>query len=306
MGERELTLIIPTCGRPSDLAACLQSIEEAAGPELTQIIVIDDGPGMPASVPRWIAGAEVHLQRNPRSLGAAASRNKALGILHPDAGMVGFLDDDVRLTREWFSVALSRLAPEWGAITGPVRRFDAGLVSRARQIRYDARYESLRPYQEVDFLAGGNAVIWCSALKRAGQFPETATMSDTLLARRLGEQGTPCHFVPDLVVLHRNSKGARQACVAARQAGALEARHCPVSYARRLAAGIAGVRRSPDPPAAALNVALDAVFLTAHAMSRASWLAGAAYSAHPTSKDEQPALHLSAESGRARRAGLYI
>lgn len=271
MGEHCLTLIIPTCGRPHDLDICLQSIEESAGPALAQVIVVDDAPQAPATVPQRIAGAEVTVWRNSRPIGAAASRNKALDMLQPEVNAVGFLDDDVRLPCEWFTVVLAELTPKRGAITGPVQRFDTGLVARARQLRYDARYRQLRSRQKVDFLAGGNVVIWRGVLEHAGYFPETATMSDVLLARRLGGAGAACYFIPELRVLHRNSKGVRQASLAAWQAGVIEGQErTTTTYVRRVASAMMNVPNSRDPPAAALNVALDALFLTGHATGRVS------------------------------------
>jgi GT2 family glycosyltransferase len=267
-----LALIIPTCGRPYDLAACLWSIEAAAVPELVEVIVIDDSPRGSSVAPVRIPGAEVRVSRNRRPIGAAASRNRAISMLDPSIDAVGFLDDDIRLPPDWFAVVLAELLPERGAITGPVQRFDLGLVARARQLRYDARYQPLAAGQPVDFLAGGNAVIWVEALHRAGDFPAAAIMSDTLLARRLEQLGTPCHFIPGLRVLHRNSKGVRQACVAAWQAGQIEGRRRPTTYGRRLVQGASGVATSADPLAAGLNVALDAVFLGAHASSRTLWI----------------------------------
>lgn len=256
--------------RASARPRCLPAVDRTGrGAQLAQVIVVDDAPDAPAEVPARIAGAEVDVRRNPSPIGAAACRNVALALLHPDIDVVGFLDDDVRVPRAWLSVVLAELTPARGAITGPVQRFDGGIVARARQLRYDKRYERLRPGQPVNFLAGGNAVIWRSILARAGQFPDTPTKSDTLLALRLAELGTPCHFVPELVVAHRNSKGLRQACVAAWQAGRIDGRQATTTYGRRLADGAAGVATSPDPLASALNVCLDAVFLAAHATSRA-------------------------------------
>jgi len=236
------------------------------------VVVVDDSPTAPAEVPARIAGAAVCLRRNPEPIGAAASRNKALEMVHPEVNAIGFLDDDVRLSGDWFGVVRVELTRARGAITGPVQRFDTGLVARARQLRYDARYRPLQPFQEVEFLAGGNAVVWRSTLELAGGFPRVATMSDTLLARRLSEVDTPCHYVPELIVFHRNSKGLRQACLTAWQAGWIEGRRGETTYYQRLAKGAKGVIGSRDPVAAALNVALDAVFLTAHATNRASLL----------------------------------
>jgi hypothetical protein len=96
-------------------------------------------------------------------------------------------------------------------------------------------------------------------------------MSDILLARLLRGLGMPCHYVRELAVLHRHSKGTRQAVVSACRAGAIERSRPIPGYVRRLASGARAIPLSSDPPAAALNLALDAVFLTAHASSRASW-----------------------------------
>jgi len=271
MGCHRLALIVPTCGRPADLAACLRSIEQAACPQLVQVVVVDDAPSAPAIVPERIATAAVEVIRNRESIGASASRNRGLLLLRPDVDVVGFLDDDVRLTPYGLTVALAEHGPDRGAITGPIQRYDDGIVSRARQLRYDARYRALRSGQAVEFLAGGNAVIWRDLLRRVGGFSMTAVMSDTLLARELWELGMPCHYVPELVVLHRHSKGARQAVVAACRAGLVERSRPIPSYVRRLGSSAREVPVSPDPSAAALNVALDAVFLAAHATSRASW-----------------------------------
>ena len=298
MGCRRLGLIVPTCGRPGDLAACLHSIEQAASPQLVQVVVVDDAPSAPAIVPKRIATADVDLVRNPESIGASASRNRGLALLHPDVDVVGFLDDDIRLTPNWLEVALAELRPSRGAITGPIQRYDDGIIARARQLRYDARYRPLRSGQAVEFLAGGNTVIWRDLLRRVGGFSTTAVMSDTLLARALRGVGAPCHYVQELVVLHRHSKGTHQAIMAAYRAGSVERSRPMPSYVRRLASSAWDVPDSPDPSAAALNVALDAVFLMAHAKSRTSWRWGQLMRTllqSPTVDDLAPAL----EEGRS-------
>jgi hypothetical protein len=112
-------------------------------------------------------------------------------------------------------------------------------------------------------------MLWRHALARAGDFPDTITMSDTLLARRLLDIGLACHFVPDLVVFHRHSKGMSEACRQAWRAGRIDGSRKPTSYLPRIARGLSNIRRSSDPAAATLNVALDGVFLAGHATSMA-------------------------------------
>jgi glycosyltransferase involved in cell wall biosynthesis len=270
-----IALIIPTVGRPDDLDACLQSIDREANPNLAQVIVIDDGAAEPVTVPSHLAGVAVCCLRNPEQRGAAYSRNRALAALAADVDAVGFIDDDARLCPGWLDTASRELTRDRGAITGPVRRFDRGLVSRARQLRYERRYASLEPGQAVDFLAGGNSVVWRDLLERAGGFPDVRTMSDRLLVRRLEAQGRRCHFVPELYVLHRNSKGLRVAVREAWRAGLLDDTPQKTPALARLATGAHEAITGPhivtavlQTAAALLNVGLDSVYLMGRTWSR--------------------------------------
>jgi GT2 family glycosyltransferase len=266
MGPERIALIVPTCGRARDLAACLESIGREAQPALRQIVVVDDASQDPPVLPREVTGARVDLLRNAVRRGAAVSRNRALAALDDGIDAAGFLDDDVRLCSRWLEVARRELTPDRGAVTGPVRRFDTGLIARARQLRYDRRYAPLEPGQPVPFLAGGNALVWRHLLVRAGGFPETPTMSDTLFVQRLEALGARCHFIPELLVQHRNSKGLNAAVTAAWHAGRIEGARRPIDRRQRVADGLRAAPSSSDPPAALLNVALDVVFVAGHAL----------------------------------------
>ncbi|WP_328783189.1 glycosyltransferase [Streptomyces canus] len=266
MGPQRIALIIPTCGRPDDLSACLKSIEREADATLAQIVVVDDGVDTPVVVPSSVAGVPVLLLRNPERRGAAYCRNVAVRGLADDIDAVGFIDDDARLCEGWLKIACSELTEDRGALTGPVRRFDRGLVSHARQLRYDRRYAPLKPGQAVGFLAGGNALVWRDLLAAAGGFPDTPTMSDRFLVRRLEAQGRHCHFVPDMYVLHRNSKGLPVAVREAWRAGLLDDTPDATHPLIRLATGTRDALDGlPQTAAALLNVALDAVYLTGRA-----------------------------------------
>ncbi len=263
-----IALIIPTIGRPKDLRACLDSIARDDSPTLAQVIVFDDASPVPVTVPPRLDDVPVRLLRNHERRGAAYCRNAAMDALADEVDVVGFVDDDARLCPGWLAIASRELVPGRGAITGPIRRFDRGLVSHARQLRYDRRYAPLTPGQAVDFLAGGNALVWRDALVRAGGFPDVKTMSDRLLVRRLEAHGLRCHFVPDLYVLHRNSKGVRVAVREAWRAGLIDDTPQAVTALARLAAGAREALAHRHPIAALFNVALDGVYLGGRAASR--------------------------------------
>jgi GT2 family glycosyltransferase len=262
-----LALIIPSCDRPDDLAACLESVDASAPPALRQVVVVDDGMKEPVEVDGQVAGATLEVVRNPRTCGAAFSRNRALERVGPSIDLVGFLDDDVRVEEHWFEAALEEMSPDRGAVTGPVQRFDESVLARARQLRYDRRYAGLQHGDRVDFLAGGNSVVWRHALVAVDGFPETPTMSDTLLLRRLAHIGLGCHFIPKLKVWHRNSKGLVVAVREAWRAGRVQA-HKQIDYRKRSAGHARSLRDRTDRAANLVNVALDGIFLTAHAGSR--------------------------------------
>ncbi|NBE92568.1 MULTISPECIES: glycosyltransferase family 2 protein [unclassified Nonomuraea] len=261
-------MIIPTIGRPNDLRACLESLRREADTSLAQVIVVDDAATVPVTLPPDVAGAPIHLLRNAVRRGAAYCRNRALQVVAEGVDAVGFLDDDVRLCQGWLATARRELKPTRAAVTGAVRRFDQGIVSRARQLRYDRRYAPLVPGQAVDFLAGGNAVIWRDMLVGVGGFPDVPTMSDRFLVRRLEARGGCCHFVPEMLVLHRNSKGLRVAVREAWRAGLLDDTALDTPALKRLATGVREAIVGPQPAAALLNVALDGVYLSGRRRGR--------------------------------------
>jgi hypothetical protein len=115
-------------------------------------------------------------------------------------------------------------------------------------------------------------VVWRDLLERAGGFPDVRTMSDRLLVRRLEAQGAHCHFVPELSVLHRNSKGLRVAIREAWRAGLLDDTPQKTAPVTRLATGAQEAITGPhvvaalvQTAAALLNVGLDGVYLTGRA-----------------------------------------
>lgn len=259
-------VVIPTIGRPKDLEACLLSIARENSSDLVQIVLVDDGAPTPVQRTVKFDGVQVDIFRFESRRGAAFARNFALTKLRSDVTAVAFLDDDARMGPNWLKIARRELTPGRLAITGPVRRFDNGLVSHARQLRYDRRYAGLVSGQSVDFLAGGNSVVQRHALDLCGGFPDTATMSDRLLVQRLEKLGGACHYVDEMYILHRNSKGLTAAVREAWKAGILDESELTMRPLRRLLDGASEAVRSSAAVAAMLNVFLDAIYLCGRTM----------------------------------------
>ncbi|MCX5426154.1 glycosyltransferase family 2 protein [Streptomyces sp. NBC_00078] len=205
-----ISVIIPTRNRAADLRRCLDGLAECAhrlpvGVALAQVVVVDDASTDPeATAPARDTGLPLVLLRNPVRLGAGASRRRAVEVA--DGDVLAFLDDDAVPRGDWLAVAAGVDADRPG-ITGRVLGFDAGLVSRARQARYDARYRDLGQGTPVNFFACGNGAVLASAFHRVGGFSNEGVGGDNSLARSLDQAGTPVRFHPDLVIAHRNGKG---------------------------------------------------------------------------------------------------
>jgi glycosyltransferase involved in cell wall biosynthesis len=222
MSARTFTLVVPTRDRPADLAACLRSIAVADNGRLREVVVVDDGSSEPARPTDPLLAAEIRVIRHDHAVGPDRCRNEAVAVATGDD--VGFLDDDARVAHDWFDVASAAVDSGLRAFTGRVLPFDTGVVSRARQWRYDRRYADLPSGAVASFLAGGNSVVSREVFVRAGGFPERSAGGDNGLIARLAADGVACRFLRELRILHRNGKGfptaARQAWRAGRCAPA--------------------------------------------------------------------------------------
>jgi GT2 family glycosyltransferase len=256
MPATAISVVIATRNRDHDLAECLRALVRADNGLLQEVIVVDDD-SQPASRldPALARAARVTLLRNDRRRGASASRNRAGDVATGD--VLGFVDDDARVLPNWFEVAGAELTADRAAITGRVLPFDTGLVSRARQWRYDQRYQRLQPGTAVSFLAGGNSLVRRAAFLAAGGFPDQPTAADNALVPRLRAAGGDCCFVPELGILHRNGKGLAIAVREAWRAGASS----PAPVDRALASMVGTLRTLPaaDPEVALVNGVLQVV-----------------------------------------------
>jgi len=205
-----ISVIIPTRNRAADLRRCLEGLLECArqlpsGVTLHQIVVVDDASTDPeATKPACDTDLPVVLLRNRTRLGAGISRRRAVEVA--DGDVLAFLDDDAIPRGDWLAIAAG-VDADRPAVTGRVLGFDAGLVSRARQARYDSRYRALREGSPVDFFACGNGAVLASAFHRVEGFSHEGVGGDNSLAWSLDRVGTPVRFHADLVIAHRNGKG---------------------------------------------------------------------------------------------------
>jgi glycosyltransferase involved in cell wall biosynthesis len=204
-----ITVIIPSRDRYRDLRRCLTALAECDTRLLHEVLVVDDGSRPRIGDAAAVGGLRVRVIRNPRSIGASPARS--LGADHATSPVLAFLDDDALPRADWLTRIEAELTADRGAITGRVLPFDGGLVSQARQSRYEQRYRGLSAGQTVDFFAGGNSAVWRDAFLSARGVAVNAPGSDNDLVAGLADHGQAVHFVPAMVVVHRNGKGLTQA-----------------------------------------------------------------------------------------------
>ncbi|CAD7377419.1 glycosyltransferase family 2 protein [Xanthomonas arboricola] len=102
-----LSLVIPTKDRTQLLRRALRSIA-AQDRHPAEVIVVDDGSATPCrKVDAEFPSLNIFVQRNERSIGAAAARN--LGALNAKGSVIGFLDDD----DEYMPGALGHVLSYW-------------------------------------------------------------------------------------------------------------------------------------------------------------------------------------------------
>jgi len=120
------SIVVPTCDRPRQLAACLQSLARLDYPrDRFEVIVVDDGTttAAPALVVEMKAGPDVRLVRQPHA-GPAAARN--LGASHARGSLLAFTDDDCAPAPDWLWALAARFErPEPKPHRRLARRADA-------------------------------------------------------------------------------------------------------------------------------------------------------------------------------------
>lgn len=258
-----LSVVVATRDRPDDVNQLLASLAASDSTHLvSEVVLVDDASQRPLDAPR--SELPVSVVRNPARLGAALSRNH--GATLATGAMLAFLDDDCRVTSTWCEVAESHLVSGRRAVTGRIMPFDDSPVSRARQYRYERRYDALRSGGPVTFFAGGNSLIDRRLFLAVGGFPDQPSASDNALVARLHEQDEPVLFDPALQVLHRNGKGMRTAIREAWRAGRAVTDRGAFTGLTSLVDAIAAQPWREDPAAAALNTALQAVHSTSRAL----------------------------------------
>jgi len=177
-----VSVVVPTCRRPDDIARCVDSILATGYPAL-EMIVVDNAPDDPATAA--LVAERYHDDPRVKYLqewvpGASRARNR--GIRAATGDIVAFTDDDILVDRYWVGALVQVFAahPGVSCVTGLVLPavldmpaqlwfeqyggFNRGYVQRLYNLQDHRGDTLLYPYTGGAFGGLGNAAFRRSAL----------------------------------------------------------------------------------------------------------------------------------------------
>jgi GT2 family glycosyltransferase len=202
------SVIVPTCSRPKQLAACLQSIARLDYPrDRFEVIVVDDGSQTPLEhvIAPFRRQLNLVLIRQEKS-GPGAARNS--GAARATGKFLAFTDDDCAPATTWLLNLGKAFVTQPNRIIGG-RVLDAipkNPYSAASQLMHDAVYA----YYNADpgkaqFLSSNNLAVPTDRFIAIGGFDTTLPLAageDNELCSRWLLSGYPMTYSPEIVVYH--------------------------------------------------------------------------------------------------------
>ncbi len=201
------TVVVPTFGRPRELARCLSGLAAQDYPlDRVEVVVVDDGSPVPAAkLASPPDGPALTLLRTAHH-GPAAARN--LGVARARGDVVAFTDDDCLPDPGWLRALAAQLAADPGrAVAGwPINALVGRPCAQASQFLVDCLFAHHNAdHDDARFLMSNDLAIPAGLFRGLGGFDErfpTSGGEDRDLGDRLHHAGHPIAFAPDAVVHH--------------------------------------------------------------------------------------------------------
>lgn len=168
----QVSIVIPTRGRPDYLSVALTSIAPQARAGGAEVLVIDDaGPSLALQSLAERHGAR--YEPHPAPLGLNVARNT--GVQRSSGELVVFVDDDVEASPGWLQALLqaAHSHPDIDVFAGPIRaRLEGPAPRTCGRERPPITTLDLGPRdtRQIGFAWGANMAIRRSAFERVGAF----------------------------------------------------------------------------------------------------------------------------------------
>lgn len=204
----QFSIVIPTCNRPQQLAACLGSLAELQFPtEQFEVVVVDDGSqkSMWPVVRPYCSQLNLQFIRQLNQ-GPAAARNA--GARAAAGRYLAFTDDDCCPNSDWLAELDAHLAQAPQCIAGGrvVNGLPHNRFAEASQIILDVVYAHYnRDHGDARFFASNNMAVPSARFKACGGFEplfRRAGAEDREFCDRWHAAGRPLVYCADAVVRH--------------------------------------------------------------------------------------------------------
>jgi len=203
----DLSIIIPTFNRNSQLAECLQSLEHNDA----EFIIVDDGSPNPVQVT-----SNVRLLRHESHRGRAAAVNTGLRAASHNLTLI--IDDDVYAAPDM----VARLADEFAVWNNPKLALVGRIVCDPEiKMTLTMRWlEELGPYRDISSKRSGilsnlttaNTMMWRPFVLQYGGFDENFTpygLADVELGLRLKQNGLEVRLLATAIGFHHRTVNVR-------------------------------------------------------------------------------------------------
>ncbi len=204
-----ISVIVPTYNRKSDLACCLNALENQGLSKVDyEVIVVDDGSNDGTSAflkdfqSNTLLQFSFYIQHNS---GPALARN--LGIKHAKAELIAFTDDDCVPQEQWLKDLICAFPKDksCAAIGGIVKRKNNSIISQ--YIDEYIPYKHIENKGIVYILCTANAVFKKSVLTELKGFNPMFTWpggEDSELSFRINSAGYHMLSINSAIVLHKH------------------------------------------------------------------------------------------------------
>ncbi len=203
-GSVKFSIIVPTHGRPSQLAACLEALSRLDYPRAQfEVIVVDDGSPIPVAADQGPMAVTVLRQAHA---GPAVARNT--GAARARGEFLAFTDDDCAPARDWLARLANRFADR------PDHLLGGAVVNALPDNPYSAASQQLAGYlytyynadpNRARFFTSNNMAVATKLFREVGAFDTTsprAAAEDRELCDRWQYSGRPMTYAPEAVVHH--------------------------------------------------------------------------------------------------------
>lgn len=206
------SIIVPTCGRHAQLAACLDALAGQDFPrDGFEVLVVDDGsvPPVDDCVAPFRARLDLRLLAQANA-GPAAARNR--GAAEARGYLLAFTDDDCLPDPGWLAALSEASDAAPAALVGgrTVNALASNAYSATSQLIIDVVYEHYNAGDAgAGFFASNNFAAPAGLFREAGGFDESFRCSeDRDFCERWRARGLRLSYAPRAVVRHAHALGA--------------------------------------------------------------------------------------------------